>query len=413
MDLPHTNLFPALNKQTCVERDYQTEQRPLTLLNSENYIQFEFSVAENELVKFNETYLYVKMHVVVADLKPDTQPEWDSITPTNYFLNSLFKQVTISVNGISITENMTNFMYKAYLEALLAYSEDAKNSHLSAAFWESDSSKLSALINGGKDFEMIGRLHVDLTHQPRGFPGPCNILIKLDINTPEFLFLSTKHAPVIKFTDVHLNVTKCVISQSALKMYKQVHAKKSAHIPFPRTYVRAIPIKTKTLDEQLEDICRGKMPKKLFFGMVTNKAYNGNFKEDPYKFQHFGISSFAGYIDGVQYPNQAYKPDFEGGMCKREYMGLVRALGQNNTDSYSKISYEDFKSKYPIFALEFEPDLGGADSFGDCVNPVREGILRLELKFSKPLEETVTAIIYLEFDGDIEIDNTNTVKVVR
>lgn len=410
MELPHTNLFPALQNQSTIERDYGTEHRPLTLLNSENYIQFEFSVAENEFVKFNETYLYVKMKVECP--KGET-PEWTSIYPTNYFLNSLFKQVTVSVNGVQITENMTNFMYKSYLEALLAYSEDAKSSHLSSAFWESDEAKRCDLLNSGKDFEMLGRLHLDLTHQPRGFPGPCNILIKLDLNAPEFLFKSAKNKPFVKFTDVTLNVTRCVLSPQALKAYKTKHHKTSAHIPFSRTYVRAIPIKTKTLDEQLEDVCRGRMPRKLYFTMVSNKAYNGDLKEDPFKLSHYNLTYFAAYIDGVQYPTQAFKPDFKTGMCKREYMGLFRALGQNNTDSYARISFEDFKSNYPILAVEFEPDLGGADCFGDIVNPAREGSLRIELKFAEALAEAVTAIVYLEFDGDLEIDSNNVVKISR
>lgn len=413
MDLPHTNLFPALQKQSTIERDYGTEHRPLTLLNSENYIQFEFSVAENEFIKFNEMYLYVKMRVECVGLATGTDPEWTTIIPSNYFLNSLFKQVTVSVNGVQITENMTNFMYKAYLEALLAYSEDAKLSHLSTAFWELDETDRSALLNKGKDFEMLGRLHLDLTHQPRGLPGPCNILIKLDLNPSEFLFTSAKNQPTVKFTDVTLNVNRCVISPSALKAYKQKHQKNPAHIPFSRTYVRAIPIKSKTLDEQLEDVCRGRMPRKLYFTMVSNKAYNGDIKQNPFKFDHYNLSFFAAYIDGEQYPTQPYKPDFKTGLCKREYMGLIRALGQNNTDSYAKVSFEDFKRKYPILAVEFEPDLGGADSFGDIVNPAREGSLRIELKFAEPLPEAVTAIIYLEFDGDLEIDSANVVKISR
>ena len=56
---------------------------------------------------------------------------------STYFF-SLFSQVDISLNGTQVTASTNTFPYRAMLETILSYSEDAKKSQLTTALYYAD-----------------------------------------------------------------------------------------------------------------------------------------------------------------------------------------------------------------------------------------------------------------------------------
>jgi len=104
------------------------------------------TVDQNDLEFFipddSETYidldikLFVRGKIIGADAK-DLDPS-DFTSGTNNFLNSLFSQSSISLNGVNITPASELYPYRSYLESLLIYGSDAANSHLTNAYWNLD-----------------------------------------------------------------------------------------------------------------------------------------------------------------------------------------------------------------------------------------------------------------------------------
>jgi len=90
----------------------------------------------------NETYidqdikLYVRGKIIGADGKDLDNSDFTA--GTNNFLNSLFSQCSISLNGVNITPASELYPYRSYLETLLTYGSDASNSHLTNAYWYLD-----------------------------------------------------------------------------------------------------------------------------------------------------------------------------------------------------------------------------------------------------------------------------------
>jgi len=70
-----------------------------------------------------------------------------------------------------------------------------------------------------------------------------------------------------------------------------------------------------------------------------------------------------------------------------------------NHDEGNHISREDFAEGYALYAYDLTADLAEDDHF----NLVKHENVRLALKFSAALEQTVTVIAYAEFDNVIEI----------
>jgi len=84
-------------------------------------------------------------------------PETDYTAVVNNLLHSLFSQCTSYLNGTQITQATELYPYRAYIETLVTYGNDAANSHLTMPFWlldegnmlGGDCSKPKQTNNGG------------------------------------------------------------------------------------------------------------------------------------------------------------------------------------------------------------------------------------------------------------------------
>lgn len=417
MELPQFNYAQKSAYQQIVEREIVTEIRhPTVMQDNLTSLNFDFSLSDNEFMVMSETYLYLrcKAQVKGADGNLTTaETDYAKVAPVNYLLNTMIKQATIEINGVPVTPSTNTFAYKAYLESLLMYNNDARKSHLTAAGVIGTFEERSASLKKGNEFDLMGRIHFDLTHQPRPVPGGCQVSIKLDLNSPQFYMISKDAAlkPSLKLEEAVLHVRRAIVSPSALKRIYGP-SRKVLRLPYEKTYVRNFPIRRGALEEPLEDVCRGRLPRRLFFCMVSTPAYHGAYTSDPLKFENFGLTSFACYIDGVQYPTQAYRPKFAEGLCVKEYIGLVQALNQNNTDSYAAISYDEFKTSKCILAVNLSPDCFDYEGYNGVTNPPREGTLRIQVGFDKATAEPIQGLIYMEFDSEIAVGSGGVVADV-
>jgi len=101
----------------------------------QNDLEF-FVPGDNETCIDQDIKLYVRGMLIAADGNDlDTS---DFTAGTNNFLNSLFSQCSISLNGVNITPASELYSYRSFLETLLTYGSDASNSHLTNAYWYLD-----------------------------------------------------------------------------------------------------------------------------------------------------------------------------------------------------------------------------------------------------------------------------------
>lgn len=60
----------------------------------------------------------------------------------------------------------------------------------------------------------------------------------------------------------------------------------------------------------LDNVFLGQLPKRVIVGLVSNKAFNGDFKANPFNFQDYMLNFFSLYIDGEQIPSRPLQPDY-------------------------------------------------------------------------------------------------------
>ena len=106
------------------------------------------------------------------------------MAPANNWLHSLFSQVDIYLNGTTPSTNM--YPYHAYIETLLSYGSEAKETQLTSQLWYKDTGGRKDAVNivdedvmnrglvsrrahvtQSRVVDMMGRLHVDLFLQDR------------------------------------------------------------------------------------------------------------------------------------------------------------------------------------------------------------------------------------------------------
>jgi len=104
----------------------------------------------------------------------------------NLFLHSLFSQVDVSLNGTLVTTASDMYAYRAYIETLLSYGKDAKQSQLTCSLFYKDTAgkfdnlgleagdnvdpnpgyvQRNQFIRQSRTVDMIGRIHTDLFFQ--------------------------------------------------------------------------------------------------------------------------------------------------------------------------------------------------------------------------------------------------------
>jgi len=87
-------------------------------------------------------------------------------------------------------------------------------------------------------------------------------------------------------------------------------------------------------------------------------------------------------------------------MYIKTHNAIFAGTGKLSADEGMLITVDEYANGYSLYAFDLTADLGEDDHF----SLVRQGGLRLALKFSQALQATVTVMAYAEFEYVIKID---------
>ena len=77
---------------------------------------------------------------------------------------------------------------------------------------------------------------------------------------------------------------------------------------------------------------------------VDHQAYTGNYKQNPFAFEHFGVQKINLKINGTSYPATPYNVDFENGSFLEIYDDMLRSVGFSEINESAGISKSEFRS---------------------------------------------------------------------
>ena len=413
------DLFSVPPTQTSVEYGNWIEYHPLTTVSDGTPIEFEISGTGEDYIDLPSSMLYVQAKIV----KPDGTA-LDAAGPTNLFLHSLFSQVDISLNGTQVSASMNTYPYRAMLETLLSYGDDAKKTQLTSELFYADEAGKMDTVAFGNDaarnsglmkraaftatsnvVDMIGRIHADIFFQDRYLLNEVNVKIKLVRSKDAFSIMSANDHKTVIVKSV-LFVRKVRLSPSVVLAHAKALENATAKYPIRRVVCKTVTIPGGYRDVNHEKLFSGQLPTRLVVGLVDNGAFNGVKTKNPFNFQHFHLVEISVYSNGQQqYGMKPLTTDFTNNLYVRGFNTLFSGIGKLFKDEGNAISRESFASGYALYAFDLTPDLGEDDHF----SLTRQGSVRLVLKFGTALAEPVSVIAYAEFQNMIEIDRHRNV----
>ena len=413
------DLFSIPPTQTSMEQGSWVEYHPITTVTDGSPIEFDISGTGEDYIDFANTMLYVRVKVKQNngnDLADDA-----AVGPVNLFLHSLFLQVDISLNGTLITASTNTYPYRALLETLLSYGEDAKKTQLTSALFYKDMAgkmdsvdfaadavndglaKRRALVAGSRELDMMGRLHADIFFQDRYMISEVGVKIKLVRSKNLFCLMG---ACKVQILHASMFVRKVKLMPSVFLAHAKTLERGTVKYPIRRVVCKSFAVPQNYLDVSHEKLFSGKLPTRIVIGLVSNRAFNGHVGSNPFNFQHFNLSEIGLYLDGQQqHAVRPIQPDYEHGLYIRAYNSLFVGTGKIYKDEGLYITREDYANGYALYAFDLTADLGEDDHF----SLVRQGSVRLALKFSQALAATITVVAYAEFENVIEVDRDRNV----
>ena len=418
------DLFTVPPTQTSIQEASWVEYQPISSIQTRAPIEFDVTGTGEDYIDCANILLYVRAKITKANGDPLTADS--TAAPVNQLLHSMFAQVDISLNGTLISSSTNTYAYRAILETLLSYGEDAKKSQLTCElFYKDDAGRMDSTLTeatGGnepnkglqtrrtfvaesREFDMIGRIHGDIFFQERYMLNGVGMKLKLVRSKDAFCLMGAAGAK-LQITHASLFVRKVKLSPSVFLAHAKALENSTAKYPIKRAVCKAFAIPQNYRDVTYEKLVSGQLPTRLVVGLVDNTAFNGSRDHNPFNFQHYSLSEISVYLDGQQqHTLKPIQPNFEAKQYVRAYQSLFSGTCKVNRDEGNQISRDDFDKGYGLYAFDLTADLAEDDHF----NLVRQGNLRLALKFAEALPNPVTVIAFAEFDNVIELDRDRNV----
>jgi hypothetical protein len=387
-------------------------------LSKSGPIEFKID-ATPDYLDLSKTVLYVQLSVEKAGA---ALINTDVVAPTNNFLHSLFSQVDVTLNNDKIETSNGKYPYKAYINELLNFGQDAKKSILQSSLFIKDSpgfmdsleitdktkgnegfiERRKQLIKGKGTLDLCGRIHSDILNSNKYLLNGVEMRIKLTRSSNDFCLLTQDDGNFsVNIKEAILFIRKVSINSSILAAQNLALEKAHAKYPIKHVEVSDINITTGSSAATLNNINQTYIPNRIIIGFVSSAAAEGAKSKNPYNFYHYNISEIGAYIDGVSTPySSPLTLSFANNSFIRGFYSLFENIDKPVFITGNDINRDDYLSGYTLFAFDFTPDLCS----GDHMNLIKTGNVSIKIKFGTALNESVTAIVYQEYDEILEIN---------
>ena len=352
----------------------------------------------------------MKVQIVKPDGKTFVATDNSQPGVVNNLIHSLFQSCMVSLNGKTITVSPYNYNYRAYIETLLNYGQDAAETHLTQAGWyfdkqtsnikkepDEDYQTRSSLYKNSAVIELYSRVTIDSFK--KYILNGVDIQIKFVLAKPEFYLM--KEEGKINILESVLYVNDITIAPELMTAHNATLLKRKARYHYSTVEVKSFSVAANTHDINLNNVITGRIPKRVIIGFVDNSGYTGDLLKNPFNFKHCSISQFQLFVNGVGVPSEPIVMNMGTNEYTRAYNTLFKGTSVKHHNFSHQITKEAFVNG--SFLLSFDLT---ADHSADCnysVQQINDGIISIRAKLNKSLATPTTVIVYAEYDTVLEI----------
>jgi hypothetical protein len=414
------DLFSELPTQAAIDEGFYTEHLPTGSIDNQNPIKFTVSGDSNFYLDLSNCYLYLETQITNSDDSP--LGDDDKVGPINLICQSLFKQCDVYLNDCQISDSSNLYHYRSFLETLLSYSNEAKESQLSLSMYHKDTPgqhddiadanvglvKRRAHFAKSKCVPVLGKIHADIFNQQRYLLNGVDLTIKLLRNADKLVLMGEENK------NYKLHIKRASFFVRKIKVNAGIQLKhielldkslKPAIYPIRRVTMKTFNVPEGSRSVTEENLFSGILPKRIILGMVPSDAFEGSYTRNPYQFVHENLSYCALNVNGNLLPRHGLNSNFEQNDILQNYFTLFQSTGRAFTDRGLDITREDYPKGYTLLCFDLTPDL----EENSCYHLIKKGGIRLEMKFARGLSTHLNIIVYAEYDSNIKIDKNRMV----
>lgn len=414
--------FSSLATEVGVVHSYMQEVYPLNS-TKERYAELDY------IFEGNSTFIDLpnSLHKVVAQVTQadgtSALPDDEDVTTINNFMHGLYKTDSCRLADFPITRKTDGYDVIAYVNTTLGFGSPYKNTAGQAIMYyqdtkgdDSTSTNIGATarkkrIAKSKEIEMIGPLFLDLAQQNKYILNNVEVRIKLTRNSDDYVLWGPKARAsgssvcpyTVKILSASFLVRRHTLAPSLFNRIQQDLNRKAARYNYDRCEIKSFNILRGLSSGTSDNLFMGQLPQLVVVFMNKSEDLAGKLSTNPYNFRHFNLKKLSLTVDNETVLHRSIEFNFAQNQFLSGYTTLFSAA--SNRDLGNNITMDDYLNGYFFNVFEL-----GSSSTGDDLQPERRGRLKIDLDFEKALEDTVTVIVFAQYQAYIEIDKNRVVR---
>ena len=409
-------LFQKPFVETAVKEIYYVDFSPKNSFSQNSSIEFNIEPTSPDYIDLSRSRLRIKARILTNEGKPIGAE--NKVGFVNLTLHSLFRQVDLMLQGKVVSPDIgINYPYKAIMDVLLNYGYSSKESHLQSEVYFKDVGGMDSAPNSGNkglderydltktglELVMEGPLHLDICQQERPLINGVGVTLKLYPNNRKFLLMTQDSVEYqVEITSASFKVCHVKVSDPVILAQNDVLKITPALYPFWKSNIKTFSLSSGISTFSSDDIFHGKVPSKLIVGLVRTESYNGSFTMNPFNFVHSGLNYIEFAVNGKSVPQEALQPNFSNLDYVTSYLTLFNNKYPEHKGNF--ITRDDYDNGYSFFVF----DIQGEASEG-LMSKAKEGISRLQIRFSANTSHPLTVILYAQFPSVLCCDKSRNI----
>lgn len=460
----YANLHSDFPTQAGIEKKVTRIIPPLTAIESTGPIQFVVSSGSEEQIYPTGIRLLCEFQIRDGDDKPIDYTETPGgggaarvraaaqVFPVNGISSSMFSDIEVRLNDTKIESNDGMYAYKADIQKRLfttienkkhsmkmsgygneLYPFDNYNESIDvlkavlgidkldehAARTEKRVEKTSSIwidrwikTRGSKTWRVMDRLYSEIFNQPKLLPPGSKLGITFGRSKPEFCLLTVHNT---KKYSIHIVSCRLYVPVVACeqKLVHQIESKTLAgdlmKFPIRRVELHSYAKGRNITDLSIDNVLLGDVtPRRIFVMLVKSTAIHGEYKEDPFNYQHFNVQEIACKLGGQEGAVPVIKIDEAASHPDIHAVNLLLAtLGSENSLEEIGIDIDNFAHRNNIYAF----DINGCSGveFENAYTREQKIPTGLRITLLRPYDEPITVLVYKEYDAEITCNFKNQV----
>ena len=420
--------------ETSVEGYYYSEHKPDVPLSESSNSIFIKCLSSEDMIDLADSFVQITMTIKKSD--GTNLAAWTPVGATSNSVGfvqlpptSIFSACNFRLNDELLSDSFHTYNYLAYMQTILNYNADARQSRLQMlGFYEDKNVSYTDAHTAGTDCGFKTRANLTaLSHkatfisnifhgvwsQARYLPPLIPLSLEFIKAPAAFCLKSNAANPQFKYviSEMSLYLRKIKVRPSRKLEMEQKIQKNPALYPIKNAYCKPFFIDQNEKQISFENCFQSRtIPSYCVVAFVEQTKYRGAFGHSPYDFGNFSLTSLKMSLDGETFPSpKPFQPDYRSTTAPnhmREYLALFD--NQIKVDSGSFITYDMFKNNgFCLYVFHFGIE---TTQMGDHVVPKRSGSCRLDVSFSSASANSpLVLLLYCESDEIVSIDGNRKI----